>query len=174
MRVERRSAPVSFRLSPAEHAALVALAEASGRSPGEWVRAALRPVLAGEVAAVVVPVASSVSPPGVAAEEGEGLGRVVTARLSAGQWQALEAAAERCGLTVSRYVRTVLAGVVPPARRPLARSAIAALNRVGNNLNQLVHLAHEGRVHSAELIVVVGEVHAAVRALRRELEEGEP
>ncbi len=154
---------------------MVALAEAAGRSPGEWAREALRQLLAGEEGRpeLAAPMALPVPVP-IPVGEGEALGKVVTARLSAEQGQALEAAAERCGLTVSRYVRTVLSGVVPPARRPLARSAIAALNRIGNNLNQLVHLAHEGRLLSAELIVVVGEVHAAVRALRQELEEGEP
>lgn len=162
---------MSFRLSPAEHRALVAQAMAAGRSPGEWAREALRRLLAGEDGR---PKLAAPGEQPVPASEGEALGKVVTARLSVAQGEALEAAAERCGLTVSRYVRTVLSGTVPPARRPLARSAIAALNRIGNNLNQLTHLAHEGRLLSAELIAVVGEVHAAVRALRQELEEGEP
>jgi len=61
-------------------------------------------------------------------------------------------------------------GQPPTARWPLARAAIVQLARVGNNLNQLVKLAHSGAPLSLELYAVVQQVLAEVRRVRRALQ----
>jgi hypothetical protein len=90
-------------------------------------------------------------------------------RFSEEHFEALEAHAIACGMPVSRYVRQVILGVKPIARRPLAHSAIVAVNRVGTNLNQLVHLANSGTVLTPELLAIIHQTLAEVRSLRRTL-----
>jgi hypothetical protein len=53
------------------------------------------------------------------------------------------------------------------------RPAIAALNRVGNHLNQLTRLANQGMPFPAELAAAVSGVLAEVRRMRDTLLEAD-
>lgn len=81
--------------------------------------------------------------------------------------EALRAQSRACGVPPTTYIRHVILGVKPIARIPDSRVAIAAVNRVGNNLNQLVHLAHTGVILAPELIRVVLEVRAELLVLQK-------
>jgi hypothetical protein len=59
------------------------------------------------------------------------------------------------------------------SRAPTTHDSGSAATRVGNNLNQLVKLAHSGAPLSLELYGVVQQVLAEVRRVRRAL-QGEP
>ena len=69
------------------------------------------------------------------------------------------------------YLRHLVRGRPPTARWPLARAAIVQLAKAGNNLNQLVKLAHSGTLLSAALLGAVRSVLAEVRAVRRALQD---
>lgn len=97
------------------------------------------------------------------------LARSAGTRFTEEQYRALSDHAKACGMPVTAFIRRVILGVNPVARRPETRSAIVAVNRVGNNLNQLVHLAHTGVVLQPDLLRAVREVLAAVHALRSAL-----
>jgi hypothetical protein len=74
-----------------------------------------------------------------------------------------------CGLPLTAFIRQVVLGFKPRRRRPLAESAILAINRVGNNLNQLVHLAHTGTVLEPDLMRTLLEVRNQIQALTKAL-----
>ena len=80
---------------------------------------------------------------------------------------ALRAHARACGLPPTTYIRQVILGAKPIARMPDARLAVAAINRVGNNLNQLVHLAHTGVILTPDLVHTVLDVRAELHALQK-------
>ncbi|HXM71058.1 MAG TPA: plasmid mobilization relaxosome protein MobC, partial [Thermoanaerobaculia bacterium] len=67
------------------------------------------------------------------------------------------------------FIRKVVLGVKPVARMPATRAAIVAVNRVGNNLNQLVKVANSGVVLAPDLLRVVREVLAVIWALQERL-----
>jgi hypothetical protein len=94
---------------------------------------------------------------------------VVGAKLTASQYFDLDARAKAAGVPIGAYLRRLILGQPPTARWPLARKAIVELARVGNNLNQLVKLAHGGTLLPAELHRAVENTLAAVRTLRRAL-----
>jgi hypothetical protein len=102
----------------------------------------------------------------------EKLTRTANTKLTEKQFEALDDRARTCGLTVSGFVRQLILGHRPIARRPLARSAIVAVNRVGANLNRLVQLASSGIVLTPDLMdtvtAVLGEIHSLRDALLRE------
>jgi hypothetical protein len=100
----------------------------------------------------------------------EPLSCIVGARLTPSQHFDLEARAKAAGVTVGTYLRHLVRGQPPTGRWPLARAAIVQLARVGNNLNQLVKLAHSGAPLSLELYAVVQQVLAEVRRVRRALQ----
>lgn len=95
----------------------------------------------------------------------------MAARLTPSQYFDLEARAKGAGVTVGTYLRHLVRGRPPTARWPLARAAIVQLARAGNNLNQLVKLAHSGTLLSAALLGAVRSVLAEVRAVRRALQD---
>jgi hypothetical protein len=75
----------------------------------------------------------------------------ITIRLSPAEREALDAHAERTGLTTGSYARGVLFGAPTPRqvrRPPVERQELArllgALGRVGGNLNQLAHRFNSG------------------------------
>ncbi len=128
--------------------------------PGSWIRTqALR---AAEGASP--PADRFAAPP--PSEPPAHLARPVATRLEDRQAEALRDHARACGLPVSAYIRKALLGARLVPRRPLARAAIAAVNRVGNNLNQLVHLAHTGILLTPELLRTLAEVLAAFQAVQ--------
>jgi hypothetical protein len=150
---------LGVRFSAAEFLLVAAAAEAAGLHPVAWLRrhaiqaAATKPD----------PAPSSSPPPPAGAAK---LGRTVATRLTAEQYAVLEERAEACGLPIAALIRKVVLGLKPVPRRPLVRSAIVAVNRVGNNLNQLVHLAHTSIVLAPDLLRTLSEVHDQFQALQ--------
>jgi predicted DNA-binding protein len=88
-------------------------------------------------------------------------------RFTREQMEALRAHARACGLPPTTYIRQIILGAKPIARMPDVRLAIAAINRVGNNLNQLVHLAHSGVILTPDLVRTVLDVRAELHALQK-------
>jgi Bacterial mobilisation protein (MobC) len=162
---------VAFRLTPEEHAGVSAAARAGRLAPAAWCR---RAVLE-QLAAAAPPAAGSLA--GVAGglvtkpAQAEPLSRVVGARLTPSLYFDLETRAKAAGVTVGTYLRHLVRGHPPTARWPLARAAIVQLARVGNNLNQLVKLAHSGSPLPLELHATVLRVLGEVRNLRRALQD---
>ncbi len=87
-------------------------------------------------------------------------------RFTETQMEALRAHAHACGLTPTAFIRKLVLGGKPIARVPATRSAIAAVNRVGNNLNQLVKLANSGVIMAPALISVLHDVFAQFKAVQ--------
>lgn len=97
--------------------------------------------------------------------------------LDAAEWAVVEERAQACGLSRSSYGRaSVLGAPGPRARRTpqvnaeaLAR-ATAALNKVGNNLNQVAHVLNaSGSIGMAQdcrtTLEMVREAAAAIREI---------
>jgi Xaa-Pro aminopeptidase len=102
-------------------------------------------------------------------------GQTIAVRCDAAEFLLIDAKARMAGLSRSSYARTVLLGSPGPrARRAphvnaeaLAR-ATAALNKIGANLNQVVHDWHVGRIPGArEAIETLEEVRAAAAEIRK-------
>jgi hypothetical protein len=89
------------------------------------------------------------------------------------EFEALDEHARACGLTVSNLIRRLIVGLKPIARRPLAHSAIVALNRAGATLNQLVELANRGTLLPPDLMHAVAGLLREIRALRDALLEAD-
>jgi hypothetical protein len=75
----------------------------------------------------------------------------ITVRLTAEERAAIDAAAERAGLTAGSYARQAMLGAPMPRqvrRPPVERKELArllgALGRIGGNVNQLAHHANAG------------------------------
>jgi len=190
-----RSHLVAFRLTPEEHAPLAAAARACRLAPGAWCRRTVLEHLAAAAAPPAVAAPAAAAPPaaaplaaagtrpiaGVAAianvpaaakpPQPEPLSHVVGARLTPSLHFDLETRAKGAGVTVGAYLRHLVRGRPPTARWPLARAAIVQLARVGNNLNQLVKLAHSGSPLPLELQATVLRVLGEVRSLRRALQD---
>ena len=151
---------LSVRLSAGEFLAVCIAAQRSAMAPASWVRCqALR---AAEGAASP---AAGFQPPPPATPPSK-LTHTAATRFTAEQFEALDSYARACGLPVAAFIRQLVLGVKPMARRPEARSAIVAVNRVGNNLNQLVKLANSGVILAPDLLRVVREVLVELHALR--------
>src|SRR6185295_19972288 len=118
-----------------ELAVVVRAAAASRKSPGAWLRE-----LALGAARPDVPL----GPPPSTAER---LTRTVSTRLTTEQFARLEALAEKCGLPIAACVRRAVVGAPLNGRPGPAglRPAVAALNREGNNLNQIAKRANKGQ-----------------------------
>jgi hypothetical protein len=178
-----RSHLVAFRLTPEEHARLAAAAQAGRLAPAAWCRrtvveqlAAAAPASAGPFASTApqLPIAGGAAAGGPVAAgpaQVEPLSRVVGARLTPRLYFDLETRAKGAGVTVGTYLRHLVRGHPPTARWPLARAAIVQLARVGNNLNQLVKLAHSGSPLPLELHATVLRVLGEVRSLRKALQD---
>jgi hypothetical protein len=92
---------------------------------------------------------------------------IVGVRFSEEELQAVEERAD--GQPLSSYLRRAALGVAPQGGVPRANRAIAGqLAKIGNNLNQLVRLAHTGRSHAA-LAPLLGRLLAEVTKYRQEL-----
>lgn len=64
-------------------------------------------------------------------------------RFTPEEWATIVARAADCGTPPARYVREAALGETPRVRRPRANAELLRLlTRIGNNLNQLTHLAH--------------------------------
>jgi len=164
-----RAHVIGVRLAADEYARLTAAAAAGSARPGTLARRLIR----AQLAAAPAPAAPAVRQAPAAAAPGDPLVQTVATRLTVAEYEDLRERAKAAGLAVAAFLRQLLRGLPPAPRRPLTRSAIVALNRVGNNLNQLTKLAHGGVLLPADLFAAVRAVHHEVRALREAL-EGEP
>jgi hypothetical protein len=150
---------LSVRLSAAEYSQLAAAATAAGTSPSTLLRDRA-------LAALLHPLPS---PHPLETSAGGLLTRRISSRLTAAEAEALGLRARECDLPVAAYVRHVLRGSTPSARRPAAREAVVALSRVGNNLNQLTRLAHGGTLIPADLFRAIEALRAEVYRVRSEI-----
>ncbi len=158
-----RTRHLGVRLSDEELARIAALASAAGRKPAAWLRElALR---------------STVTPPLPEPDSRppeSHLTRPVSTRFSPEQYEEIRERASACGLPVAAYARRAVLGAAPVLRRGSnVRPAIVALNRVGNNLNQLTRLANQGMPFPAEVAAAVSGVLAEVRRMRDTLLEAD-
>ena len=97
-------------------------------------------------------------------------------RLTAEERTTLEAKATAAGLSVAGYLRAAALGASGPKRRrrptidqAALLAATAALNRIGNNLNQLTRATNQGR-DADELAETLAELRAAGAAVREALQ----
>ena len=89
-------------------------------------------------------------------------------RLHTAELDAITRRARECGRSAAAYIRETALGAVPKARPRLAEmEAVRQLARIGNNLNQLAHIANmnEELGPEEELRAVLEEVLAAARRL---------
>jgi len=156
---------ISPRFSAADHARLTAAAAAAGMTATAWLhRAALRHLDALPPAPPPAAPASLAAPsPGPPAP----LGRTSATRFTPDQHAAVAERAKDCCLSVAAYIRVLVLGGTPIARRSEVRSAIVAVNRVGTNLNQLVKLANSGILLPPELLREIHAVRAEIGTLRQ-------
>jgi hypothetical protein len=154
---------LGVRFSAGEYLRITSAAETSGLLPVAWIRSqALRAL------DLQAPAPARFEPPPQATPAAR-LTHTASTRFTEDQFKALGDHARACGLPVAAYIRRVVLGVNPTPRRPLAYAAIVAVNRVGNNLNQLVHLAHTGVVLAPDLLSAVAEVRRELQSLRMAL-----
>lgn len=154
---------LGVRFSAGEFLHISASAEALGLTPTAWVRHQALRAAEGKPE----PSARFVAPPN--ASPSAKLTHTAGTRFTEEQFEALSLHANACGLTVTAFIRKVVLGVKPVARMPAARQAIVAVNRVGNNLNQLIKLANSGVVLAPDLLRVLHGVHAEFKILREAL-----
>ena len=93
-------------------------------------------------------------------------GSVLPVRLAAEERAALDAAAEKAGLTTSSYARQAMLGAPAPRqvrRPPVERRELARLlgevGKVGGNLNQIARALNTG------ILVYEGEIETALSGL---------
>jgi hypothetical protein len=158
---------LSIRLSAGEVSRITAAAESLGMTCAALVRLqALR--VAGGVPELR-PLFQAAPPKRRTAK----LARKVGTAFTEEEFEALEEHARACGLAVGNLIRRLIVGLKPIARRPLAHSAIVAVNRVGATLNQLVELANQGTVLPMDLMHAVAGLLRETRALRDALLEAD-
>ena len=152
---------LGVRVSAGEFLQIVAAAEDAGMQPVAWVR---RQVLGASEGKAEIPERFYPPPPESPPAK---FSRSAGVRFTEEQLGAIQTHSRACGLTVGTFIRKVVLGVTPRPRRPELHSAIVAVNRVGNNLNQLVRLANSGVVLPPELLGAVRDVLVEVRALQK-------
>jgi hypothetical protein len=158
-----RSKQLTVRFSTGEYLRLAAAAEALAMRPTVWVRhQAVR------AAAGIGKDASPFQAPPRHSPATK-LTRGAKTNLTEEQFQAVDERARACGLTVSVFIRQLILGHRPISRRPLARSAIVAVNRASATLNQLVQLGNNGTLLTPDLMRAVARVLDEVRSLRTAL-----
>ncbi len=77
--------------------------------------------------------------------------RKVTVRFRTSEYKRIEGESFTVALSTAEYIRRkVLETPLPSPRLPeLNQSVCLELGKIGNNINQLVHLLHQGRIMSA-------------------------
>ena len=107
---------------------------------------------------------------------------VITTRFSEQEAQTLRAMADKSGLTVGALIRHAVLNVDPPraSRRPsvelqAAARVLAALGKIGSNVNQLAHYAHLGRFQSNSIDMALRDLAelriACLKALGQERDD---
>ena len=104
-------------------------------------------------------------------DDKEPLPRLVRTRVSEREYQALVTDAQARGMVVSRLTRSLITAHVsskrPALPQPNGRSAefIHQLTRIGNNLNQLARLAHQGLLAQSPdaLVETLASINGIIR-----------
>jgi hypothetical protein len=93
--------------------------------------------------------------------------------LSESEYEVLSGQAGEAGISMAGVVRcAVLKLPLPKRRTNVEIEAVAALNRIGGNLNQLVRVAKVEKLLTAPQIAAVGGVLKKIDALSRQIREG--
>jgi hypothetical protein len=93
--------------------------------------------------------------------------------LSDTEYDALARRSEEFGVSMAGVIRAAVLGLPLPKRRAkIELEAVAALNRIGSNLNQLVRTANSTGCLNPAQVAVTGAVLKRIRALAS-LIEGE-
>lgn len=93
--------------------------------------------------------------------------------LSESEYEVLSGQADEAGISMAGVVRFAVLGLPLPRRRARVEvEAVAALNRIGSNLNQLVRVANSDRVLTPPQIAAVGGVLKNVDDLSKKIKEG--
>jgi hypothetical protein len=108
--------------------------------------------------------------------------QVVAARVSAEEYVVLGAKARDAGLSIGSYLRTTALGSAgprarrrPPVNAELLAYAVAQLNRVGSNLNQITRrLNAADSLGANDSMAAVAETREAVRHICQILKAGGP
>ena len=88
---------------------------------------------------------------------------VIKLTVSDDEFQKISDKAFDAGLSLAALTRSAaLALPIPQPKFDIDRQAVAALNRVGNNLNQIARVAHAERLLTPDQIEALGEVLQAV------------
>lgn len=152
-------------------------------APSKWGK--LKESLLGRKPAAAAPVSPSLLPETAAAEltagdrkkkgrsERRQMERTIAARLTPTEYADIAEKAARAGLTLSAYSRACLLGDpglrakrAPPVNRVALGGAIAALNRVGNNVNQIAHHLNAGGHSSpAQIAEAQAEISDCLKAI---------
>ncbi len=89
-----------------------------------------------------------------------------TLRLTDEEWATVQARVRETGRTTGRYLRELALGTIPHARPTQANAdLVRALAKIGNNLNQLAHVANatDRLADEARLVAVLDELLAVIR-----------
>jgi hypothetical protein len=159
-RTKRRAKQYSVGLSAKEIARVDAAATDAGVSRSAWLR---HQALRAAKYVRTVPAPLSASPPPRPSDK---FRRCARTSLTDEQFAAIEEHARSCELALATYMREVLMGFKPAAHRPLARSAIVAVNRGVKELHELLQLADRGTLLPPDLMRTVTGLLAAFHALR--------
>lgn len=154
----QRRKVVAIRLSNAEHERLATAAAAAWTTPSALFR---RLAFASLEVPIAIPTAGP-APSGC-------LTTIVSTRLTPSEAESLAQKAAECDLPLAAYVRIVLRGSTPSPHRLVARAAVVALSRVGNNLNQLTRLAHSGTLIGPELLRTIDALRVEVYRVREQI-----
>lgn len=152
---------LGVRFSVGEFVRIATAAESLEMTPTAWVRHQVLRSLESQ------PEPAAWAPPPAVTGPAVKLTRTAGTRFTEMQMEALRAHSRACGLTPTAFIRKLVLGVKPIARIPATRLALAALNRVGNNLNQLVKLANSGVIMAPDLIGVLHQVFAEFLAMQK-------
>lgn len=97
---------------------------------------------------------------------------LVTSRYSPAEFQELDAAASRAGLTRASFQRVQSLGTPktrstrrPPIERELLAKLLGQLGRIGSNVNQVAHAANLGAKARPDWEATRAEVQEAARAI---------
>lgn len=84
-------------------------------------------------------------------------------RVTEAEFAAVRRQAEAAGMTVTDYLRQLsLTGRAVPRRGAVDDRLLVELNRIGVNLNQVVHQAHSGEPVASELGGVIARLHGVL------------
>lgn len=92
-------------------------------------------------------------------------------RLNDRERAAIRQQAEQRGLTESAFIRMSALGQPLPTRKTeIEVEAVAALNRVGSNLNQITRVANESKSLNADSIKSLSSLYKSIKSISAQIE----